>query len=99
MAAISCEERSGPESTSHDAPPKHEPSIFHPLGSEIGLLILVGFAYFTVAYLGLRLASIHPSATPVWPPTGLAIAAILLQGYRITPAIFIGALLVNQLTA
>ena len=48
-----------------------------PLGSDAVELILVGFAYFALAYLGLRLASINPSATPIWPPTGLAMAAIL----------------------
>ena len=62
-------------------------------------MILVGIAYFTFAYLGLRLASINPSATPIWPPTGLAIAAILLWGNRVAPAIFIAAFLINQLTA
>jgi integral membrane sensor domain MASE1/DNA-binding CsgD family transcriptional regulator/PAS domain-containing protein len=71
----------------------------HQLGSEAVSLVLVGFAYFTLAYLGLRLASINPSVTPVWPPTGLAIAAILLWGPRIAPAIFVGAFLINQLTA
>src|SRR5262245_60016739 len=69
------------------------------LGSDVVALLLFGLAYFTFAYLGLRLASINPSATPVWPPTGFAIAAILLWGYRIAPAIFIGAFLINQLTA
>src|SRR5262245_54718528 len=61
--------------------------------------ILVAFAYFTLAVLGLRLASVNPSVTPIWPPTGLAITSMLLWGNRITPAIFIGAFLVNQLTA
>jgi integral membrane sensor domain MASE1/DNA-binding CsgD family transcriptional regulator len=70
-----------------------------PLGSDVVALILVGLAYFTLAYLGLRLASINPSATPIWPPTGLAIAAILLWGNRIAPAVFIAAFLINQLTA
>ena len=60
---------------------------------------LVCLAYFGVAYLGLELASINPSATPIWPATGLAIAAVLLWGYRITPAIFIGAFIVNYITA
>ena len=60
---------------------------------------MLGLLYFALAYLGLRLASINPSATPIWPPTGLAIAAILLWGNRIAPAIFIGAFLINQLTA
>jgi integral membrane sensor domain MASE1/DNA-binding CsgD family transcriptional regulator len=69
------------------------------IGAHAVELILVGIAYFTFAYLGLRLASINPSATPIWPPTGLAIAAILLWGYRSAPAIFIAAFLINQLTA
>src|SRR5262245_51384392 len=68
-------------------------------GPEVGPLILVGLAYFVLAALGLRLASINPSVTPIWPPTGLAIAAVLLWGNRVAPAIFIGAFLVNQLTA
>src|SRR5262245_43930438 len=69
------------------------------LGPDVVALILVGFAYFALAYLGLRLASINPSATPIWPPTGFAIAAILLWGNRIAPAVFIGAFLINELTA
>jgi integral membrane sensor domain MASE1 len=60
---------------------------------------LVGLAYFVVAYLGLELASINPSATPIWPATGVAIAGVLLWGYRIAPAIFIAAFIVNYLTA
>jgi PAS domain S-box-containing protein len=62
-------------------------------------LFIVGLAYFAVAYFGLQLASINPSATPVWPATGLAIAAMLLWGYRIAPAVFIAAFIVNYLTA
>src|SRR5262245_30061091 len=76
-----------------------EPPRVRPLGSAVVSLILVGLAYFTFAHLGLRLASINSSATPIWPPTGIAIAAVLLWGNRIAPAIFIGALLINQLTA
>ena len=69
------------------------------LGPDVVALILVGLVYFALAGLGLQLASINPSATPIWPPTGLAIAAILLWGNRIAPAIFIAAFLINQLTA
>ena len=76
-----------------------EPPRAHPLGSDAVRLILVGFAYFALAYLGLRLASVNPSATPIWAPTGLAIAAVLLWGPRIAPAIFVAAFLINQLTA
>src|SRR4029077_3086614 len=76
-----------------------EPPRAHPIGSDAFALILVGIAYFALAGLGLHLASINPSATPIWPPTGLAIAAILLWVPRIAPAIFIAAFLINQVTA
>src|ERR1700680_3651490 len=62
-------------------------------------LAAVAIVYFGAANLSLTLASIHPSAPPIWPPTGLALAAVLLWGYRIWPAIFAGALLVNLITA
>ena len=42
--------------------------------------ILVGLAYFTLAHVGLGFASVNPSATPIWAPTGLAIAAVLVWG-------------------
>src|SRR5437867_2211355 len=61
-----------------------------------GLLTLV---YFIAGKFGLLLASLHASASPVWPPAGIALAALLLLGYRAWPAIFIGAFLVNVTTA
>ena len=62
------------------------------------LLALTG-AYFAAGKLGLSLAFDHPSASAVWPPTGLAVAALLLLGYRIWPAILVGSFLVNLTTA
>ena len=59
----------------------------------------IAVAYFVVAKLGLALASINPSATPIWPPTGLALASVLLWGYRVCPAVFLAALLANATTA
>lgn len=55
--------------------------------------------YFVAAKLGLQLAFFHPSATPVWPPTGIALVALLLLGYEVAPAILLGAFLVNLTTA
>jgi len=49
--------------------------------------------------LGLRLAFVNASATAVWPPTGIGLAAALLLGYRIWPAILLGAFLVNVTTS
>jgi PAS domain S-box-containing protein len=45
------------------------------------------------------LASLHASASPVWPAAGIALAALLVLGYRAWPAIFVGAFLVNVTTA
>src|SRR5882724_4421715 len=61
-----------------------------------GLLTLV---YFIAGKFGLMLASLHASASPVWPPAGIALAALLVLGYRAWPAIFVGAFLVNVTTA
>ena len=62
----------------------------------IGVLTLV---YFIAGKLGLKLAFLHASASPVWPPAGIALAALVLLGYRVWPAIFVGAFLVNATTA
>lgn len=55
--------------------------------------------YFVAAKLGLRLAFLHPSATAVWPCTGIALAAFLILGYRVWPGILVGAFLANLTTA
>jgi diguanylate cyclase (GGDEF)-like protein len=55
--------------------------------------------YFVAGKLGLQLAYVHASATAVWPCTGIAIAALLVFGYRVWPSILIGAFLVNLTTA
>ena len=62
-------------------------------------LVAIGVIYFALAKAGLALASIHPSATPIWPPTGVALAAVLLWGYRTWPAIFAAAVIANATTA
>ncbi len=63
----------------------------------INACILVIYIFF--GKQGLSYASINPSATPIWPPTGIAIASILIFGYRVVPAIFLGAFTVNLTTA
>src|SRR5260221_9192120 len=61
----------------------------------IGGVVLLAASYFVLGKLGLRLAVVHPSATAVWPPSGIALAAILLLGYWVWPGIFLGAFAVN----
>ena len=61
----------------------------------IGVVTLI---YFVAGKLALKLAFVNASASPVWPPAGIALAALLVLGYRMWPAIFIGAFLVNYWT-
>lgn len=60
-------------------------------------LALFGLAaiYFAAGRLGMRLAFLNTSATPVWPSAGIALAGFLILGTRIWPAILVGAFLVN----
>jgi len=62
-------------------------------------LAAIAIVYFALAKIGLTLASINPSASPIWPPTGLAFATVVLRGYRVAPAILIGAFAANIITA
>jgi signal transduction histidine kinase/ActR/RegA family two-component response regulator len=62
----------------------------------IGALTLI---YFVAGKLALKLAFVNASASAVWPPAGIALAALLILGYRVWPAIFVGAFLVNVTTA
>src|SRR5437868_2866831 len=52
-----------------------------------------GVLYFFLVRLGLDLVSAYPSATPVWSPAGFALAAVIVGGYRLVPAIFAAAFL------
>src|SRR5215831_1785288 len=60
-------------------------------------VLIVAGAYLACGWFGLSLASVHRSASAVWPPTGLALSVLLMRGKRFWPAIFLGAFLVNIL--
>ena len=60
------------------------------------LLVLgVALAYLLGARLGLQLAFANRNVTAVWPPTGIAVAALLLFGRRVLPGVAVGAFLAN----
>ncbi len=63
------------------------------------LYLGLALVYFIVGKLGLKLAFLNASASAVWPCTGIALAALLIFGYRMWPAIFVGAFFVNFTTA
>jgi len=62
-------------------------------------LVALAAVYFAAGKLRLKLAFVNASASAVWPCTGIALAAFLLLGYRVWPAILAGAFLVNLTTA
>lgn len=54
-------------------------------------LAIIGAAYLGLAVGTLLLPTINPTATPLWPPTGLALGLVLLRGYRIWPALLVAS--------
>jgi len=54
--------------------------------------------YFLAAKLGLGMAVVASEVTTVWPPTGIALAAIVLWGNRVAPGVALGAFVANVLT-
>ena len=58
-------------------------------------VVLLAAAYFFAAKLALLVAIPPGYATAVWPPSGIALASVLLLGNRIWPGIWLGASLVN----
>jgi signal transduction histidine kinase len=57
--------------------------------------LLVAAAYYACGQLGLMLALPPGYATAVWPPSGIALAAVLLGGVRLAPGILVGSFLNN----
>src|SRR5437660_10610103 len=64
----------------------------------VALLIGLSAIYYFTAKLGLRFAFINSSVTTVWPPAGIALAAFVLFGYRVWPAMLGAAFLANVTT-
>jgi signal transduction histidine kinase len=64
----------------------------------LGNMVLVLAVYVATAKLGLRFDALAGVATTVWPPTGVAIAAICMGGRRLWPSVFLAAFVVNATT-
>jgi signal transduction histidine kinase len=71
----------------------------HPRVRQIVTQLSLFAAYVLTAKVGLAFADINPSATAIWPPTGIAIAALVILGPGCWPSIFAGAFVANLLTA
>ncbi len=80
-----------PPGSSHRAPVT--------IPAKLACIVALVLAYFVAGRLGLSLAFVNASTTAVWPPTGIALAAVLIVGPWIWPGIALGAFLVNLTTS
>ena len=65
------------------------------LGRYLGALVVVAAAYYVGARLGLTLSLVERNVTPLWPPTGIAVAAFLVVGRWLWPGVAVAAFAVN----
>ena len=70
----------------------------HPVLKYILKLLALGVIYRLGVVIGLSMAFAQSNTSPVWPPTGIAIAALLLFGWQLWPAITMAILLGSLLT-
>lgn len=82
---------SGPKSS---APQAYLRAIIY--GLEIAIIAIV---YIGLANTALLIPTIAAVQTPLWPPTGVALAILLLRGHRIWPAILIGSFSASAMSA
>jgi|GEM_PF-962302 len=68
-------------------------------GIKAAQLLAVAAAYYITGRLGVLQAIPPGYATPIWPPSGVALAGLLIFGYRVWPGIALGSFLVNVGTA
>ena len=79
---------------------RRQPLNDHPAGpaATAAAIAVLAAAYYASAKLGLSYAFETASITAIWPPTGLALAALVLWGRRLWPGVAIGAFLANSWT-
>lgn len=66
-----------------------------PYNGRAVIFVILTLTYIVAARLGFQLAFAAEQVTTVWAPTGIAIAAVLLWGHRLWPAIWVGAFVAN----
>lgn len=72
---------------------EHQPMLRETIVRNLVLAVVV----FVGALAGLQLAVSHEGVSPIWPPSGIALAALLLFGFRVWPGIVVGAFAANLL--
>jgi PAS domain S-box-containing protein len=68
------------------------------MAASLARTALLATVYVAAAKAAFALAFVHTSIAPVWPPSGIALAAVLLFGPRAVPGVLLGAFLFNAST-
>ncbi len=61
-------------------------------------ILLISGAYYITARMGMMMGTMSGFATLIWPPSGIALAALILWGRNLWPAVFIGGMSSNYFT-
>jgi len=61
----------------------------------VGANVLLAMMYFLTGYLGSLLATPPGFATAIWPPSGIALACVLVFGWRVLWGVGLGSLAIN----
>ena len=67
------------------------------IGKHLVETLAIAIVYIATAQLGFLAATAPGNVTVVWPPSGIALAAMLLLGYRAWAGVWLGSFLVNVL--
>jgi integral membrane sensor domain MASE1 len=63
--------------------------------SYVTRITLLAAIYVLVGRIGFMVSAVDPIVSSVWPPSGVALAALLLMGTRFWPGVFLGAFILN----
>jgi PAS domain S-box-containing protein len=77
--------------SSEGLPPPLPLTSWRSAGHYLLYVLLLAAVYFAAVKIGLALAFSTKLVTAIWPPTGIALIAMLLFGRRVWPGVFIGA--------
>jgi signal transduction histidine kinase len=72
--------------------------IQHKVWTWLRQVAILAIVYHLAARMGLSMAYLQSNTSPVWPPTGIAIAALMLLGLSRWPGVTLGVLLGSLLT-
>ncbi|WP_204151120.1 adenylate/guanylate cyclase domain-containing protein [Leptolyngbya sp. CCY15150] len=62
-------------------------------GRSLGLILALAIAYWGAGQLVFRFISLPGGITPVWPSSGIGLAAVFLFGWRVAPGIALGVIM------